>query len=98
MFSHVIICVINTLDPSIIDIMVKMGFTIGEITEALKSNKYDEVMATYLLLDEDRLTSSDAIHIDSTFIRNANNENSNRKSANKGKENKRYPDSRSSER
>lgn len=77
--------------------MVKMGFSIGEIQEALKSNKYDEVMATYLLLDETRLTSSDAIHIDATFIRNANNENSKRTSKT-GKENKRYPDSRSSER
>ena len=75
-----------------------MGFTIGEIQEALKSNKYDEVMATYLLLDETRLTSSDIIHVDATFIRNANNENSNRKSGKTGKENKRYPDSRTSER
>lgn len=77
--------------------MVKMGFSIGEIQEALKSNKYDEVMATYLLLDETRLTSSDAIHIDTTFIRNANNENAKR-TGKTGKENKRYPDSRSSER
>lgn len=76
-----------------------MGFTLSEIQESLKSNKYDEVMATYLLLDETRLTSSDAIHIDATFIKNANNENAigNRKSKS-GKENKRYPDSRSSER
>ena len=77
--------------------MVKMGFTLSEIQESLKSNKYDEVMATYLLLDETRLTSSDAIHIDATFIKNANNENANRKSKS-GKENKRYPDSRSTER
>ncbi|XP_066919893.1 serine/threonine-protein kinase MARK2-like isoform X5 [Clytia hemisphaerica] len=86
-------------DTKRIDVMVKMGFTMGEIQEALKSNKYDEVMATYLLLDETRLTSSDSIHIDATFIKNANNENSTSRSTRKsGKENKRYPESSRSER
>lgn len=84
-------------DAKRIDIMVKMGFTIGEIQESLTSNKYDEVMATYLLLDETRLTSSDAIHIDATFIRNSENAlGSSRKKS--GKENKRYPDTRSTDR
>ena len=52
-----------------------MGFTMDEITEALKANKYDEVMATYLLLDENRLTSNDSITIDATFLRNSSSEN-----------------------
>ncbi|XP_065681829.1 MAP/microtubule affinity-regulating kinase 3 isoform X10 [Hydra vulgaris] len=59
-------------DQRRLDVMVKMGFTMDEITEALKSNKYDEVMATYLLLDENRLTSNDSITIDATFLRNEN--------------------------
>lgn len=61
-------------DQRRLDIMVKMGFSVEEIKESLKSNKYDEVMATYLLLDENRLTSTDSISIDSTFIRNASSE------------------------
>jgi len=38
-----------------------MGFSRDEIQEALSNNRYDEVMATYLLLDERRqkLTVSD---------------------------------------
>jgi len=31
-----------------------MGFSRDEIQEALSNNRYDEVMATYLLLDERR--------------------------------------------
>ena len=89
-------CILFSLSSYFADIMVKMGFTISEVTESLKSNKYDDVMATYLLLDENRLTSAETIHIDSTFIRNANSENAiggggqNRRKP--GKENKRYPE------
>jgi len=92
-------------DQRRIDIMVKMGFTLEEIKESLKSNKYDEVMATYLLLDENRLTSSDSISIDSTFIRPSSSENtisSNRvrqpQSHKSTRENKRYQDPRASDR
>ena len=31
-----------------------MGFSHDEIQESLSNNRYDEVMATYLLLDERR--------------------------------------------
>ncbi|EDO30768.1 predicted protein [Nematostella vectensis] len=41
-------------DERRIDIMLQMGFTRDEIYEALSNNRYDEVMATYLLLDEKR--------------------------------------------
>lgn len=34
--------------------MLQMGFSRDEIQEALANNRYDEVMATYLLLDEKR--------------------------------------------
>ncbi|XP_057315201.1 serine/threonine-protein kinase MARK2-like isoform X3 [Hydractinia symbiolongicarpus] len=88
-------------DVKRLDLMVDMGFTVDEIKESLKMNKYDDVMATYLLLDENRLTSTDTITIDSTFIRNAvsdNSVNKSRPSYKSGKENKRYGDSRSSER
>ncbi|XP_077138363.1 serine/threonine-protein kinase MARK1 isoform X1 [Ranitomeya variabilis] len=37
-------------DTKRIDVMVTMGFSREEITEAVVSQKYDEVMATYLLL------------------------------------------------
>ena len=33
-----------------------MGFSSDEIQDSLMSNKYDEVMATYLLLDEKRVS------------------------------------------
>lgn len=36
------------------EIMLQMGFSRDEIQEALTNNRYDEVMATYLLLDEKR--------------------------------------------
>lgn len=36
------------------EIMLQMGFSRDEIQEALSNNRYDEVMATYLLLDERR--------------------------------------------
>ena len=50
--------------------MVKMGFSVDEIRDALMTNKYDEVMATYLLLDEKRVRSEDDIleKIDLTLI------------------------------
>jgi MAP/microtubule affinity-regulating kinase len=91
-----------------LDIMVKMGFSLDEIQESLKSNKYDDVMATYLLLDENRLTSSDTINIDNTFIRSSSTENTavasartrppsgghhSSSSSKPNKENKRYPES-----
>ena len=88
-----------------LDIMVKIGFSLDEIQDSLKSNKYDDVMATYLLLDENRLTSTDTINIDNTFIRNASSENAISSARTRqpshhkaGKENKRYPETRSSER
>ncbi|XP_028513871.1 MAP/microtubule affinity-regulating kinase 3 isoform X3 [Exaiptasia diaphana] len=45
-------------DENRMEIMLQMGFTKDEITESLSNNRYDEVMATYLLLDERRLTIS----------------------------------------
>ncbi|XP_032225783.2 MAP/microtubule affinity-regulating kinase 3 isoform X5 [Nematostella vectensis] len=45
---------IGKKDDKRIDIMLQMGFTRDEIYEALSNNRYDEVMATYLLLDEKR--------------------------------------------
>ncbi|XP_078349205.1 MAP/microtubule affinity-regulating kinase 3-like isoform X2 [Oculina patagonica] len=41
-------------DERRIEIMLQMGFSRDEISEALSNNRYDEVMATYLLLDERR--------------------------------------------
>ncbi|XP_068729202.1 MAP/microtubule affinity-regulating kinase 3-like isoform X3 [Montipora capricornis] len=41
-------------DERRIEIMLQMGFSRDEIQEALANNRYDEVMATYLLLDEKR--------------------------------------------
>ncbi|XP_073249315.1 MAP/microtubule affinity-regulating kinase 3-like isoform X7 [Porites lutea] len=41
-------------DERRIEIMLQMGFSRDEIQEALANNRYDEVMATYLLLDERR--------------------------------------------
>lgn len=41
-------------DERRIEIMLQMGFSRDEIGEALTNNRYDEVMATYLLLDEKR--------------------------------------------
>ena len=38
----------------VLEIMLQMGFSRDEIQEALTNNRYDEVMATYLLLDEKR--------------------------------------------
>lgn len=34
-----------------------MGFSSDEIKDSLMSNKYDEVMATYLLLDDKRVSA-----------------------------------------
>uniref|UniRef100_A0A8C6KMN0 non-specific serine/threonine protein kinase n=1 Tax=Nothobranchius furzeri TaxID=105023 RepID=A0A8C6KMN0_NOTFU len=45
-------------DSSRIELMVTMGFPKDEITESLQSQKYDEVMATYLLLGRKPLTNS----------------------------------------
>lgn len=45
-------------DESRLETMVKMGFTESEIRESLKNSKFDDVMATYLLLDESRLTAT----------------------------------------
>lgn len=59
-------------DASRLELMIKMGFSSDEIKDSLLNNKYDEVMATYLLLDEKRvrlkLTSSENIAVDSTYI------------------------------
>jgi len=81
-------------DPRRLETMQKMGFAAEEIRESLKSNKYDEVMATYLLLDENRLNSGESINIDSSFIRNASSSEvvskaSSRTSHHKRNENKR---------
>lgn len=40
------------------DIMIQMKFTKEEIRTSLLNNRYDEVMATYLLLDEKRANLS----------------------------------------
>lgn len=37
--------------------MMRMGFSADEIRDSLMTNKYDEVMATYLLLDEKRVST-----------------------------------------
>jgi len=60
--------VADLTDEKRLETMVKMGFSRSEITESLKTNKYDEVMATYLLLDETRLTSNDTINIDESYV------------------------------
>ncbi|XP_031564129.1 serine/threonine-protein kinase MARK2-like isoform X2 [Actinia tenebrosa] len=39
-------------DEKRMDIMLQMGFSKDEIHDSLTNNRYDEVMATYLLLDE----------------------------------------------
>lgn len=86
--------------------MVKMGFSLDEIQESLKNNKYDEVMAIYLLLDENRLTSNDTINIDNAYSQKISNENISSARTKQprnegykyGKENKRHADSRSNER
>ncbi|XP_046849184.1 serine/threonine-protein kinase MARK2-like isoform X2 [Xenia sp. Carnegie-2017] len=52
-------------DEKRLDIMRQMNFTKDEIRTSLLNNRYDEVMATYLLLDEKRpnlsITSNDLI-------------------------------------
>lgn len=40
----------NLMFHSLSELMVTMGFPKDEITESLQNQKYDEVMATYLLL------------------------------------------------
>ena len=40
-----------------LDLMMRMGFSADEIKDSLLNNKYDEVMATYLLLDEKRVSA-----------------------------------------
>ena len=45
-------CVFHT------DVMIQMNFTKEEIRTSLLNNRYDEVMATYLLLDEKRANLS----------------------------------------
>ena len=40
------------------DVMIQMNFTKEEIRTSLLNNRYDEVMATYLLLDEKRANLS----------------------------------------
>eukprot|EP00794_Sanderia_malayensis_P020542 gene20542-22563_t len=54
-------------DTKRLESMIKMGFSSVEIKESLLKNKYDEVMATYLLLDKKRLTTNEVLHIDPTF-------------------------------
>lgn len=48
MFSHIFESNVVFSDQS--ELMVTMGFPKDEITESLQNQKYDEVMATYLLL------------------------------------------------
>lgn len=45
-----ILCVSSHLFFFFSELMITMGFPKDEITEALVGQKYDEVMATYLLL------------------------------------------------
>uniref|UniRef100_A0A7N6ALW6 non-specific serine/threonine protein kinase n=1 Tax=Anabas testudineus TaxID=64144 RepID=A0A7N6ALW6_ANATE len=45
-------------DTARIELMVTMGFPKDEITESLQGQKYDDVMATYLLLGRKPLTNS----------------------------------------
>uniref|UniRef100_A0A4W3JNJ1 MAP/microtubule affinity-regulating kinase 3 n=1 Tax=Callorhinchus milii TaxID=7868 RepID=A0A4W3JNJ1_CALMI len=45
-------------DPKRIDVMVTMGFTKEEATESLVGQKYDEIMACYLLLGSESQSSS----------------------------------------
>lgn len=40
----------SVIDADFSELMVTMGFPKDEITESLQSQKYDDVMATYLLL------------------------------------------------
>ncbi|XP_065068369.1 MAP/microtubule affinity-regulating kinase 3-like isoform X3 [Rhopilema esculentum] len=59
-------------DKKRLELMIRMGFSADEIKESLTNNKYDEVMATYILLDEKRiaakLSSHDNISLDSSYI------------------------------
>ena len=57
-----IACLIVNFDKNIeslsafTELMIRMGFSADEIKESLTNNKYDEVMATYILLDEKRVS------------------------------------------
>lgn len=42
----------NFSDPSRFQTLMRMGYSIEEIEESLRSRKYDEVMANYLLLEQ----------------------------------------------
>ncbi|CAH6884927.1 putative sperm motility kinase W [Phodopus roborovskii] len=39
-------------DPKVLDILIDLGFNINDILESLQKRKYDEMMGTYLIIEE----------------------------------------------
>lgn len=73
----------NFSDPVRFQTLMRMGYSIEEIEESLRSRKYDEVMANYLLLDQSSTCniyeqndyrSSSSLSLRDRFSRTVNND------------------------